>query len=426
MSSLANVAPDMVSEERTIIVDERDRQVLESVDGFLQDAIALKTWYDATLPSEKFAERFDLARTQNRANRSFGFFDSVETPSGVMPVMGNYQEMFYDQPGAMSDFTTHHKIEWRNQVREFVLRYFMRISNFSQPIAFISSGYPKPSSYTGGLSWCLPQDSELQGFGFSQLYYKCARSGDIFKFPDHEEYAIVDLRDIGVKYEWLVLKVRIFDFDVRLKPLGEQAPEFSFELNEESYLVVSRDFIVNEDDAHGHSRYGFGYAFIRSPEPEFTAYGPGEFDAAFESIIFDLSESGTVTVQMGFVANRPHQVAKLEVKPVDWGFRLADSVSMGMASRLFSPVKASLGSIRLGSIDPVYTYVSLANALTAGQAADALCISREQLDKRFLLQHFTQHYQTIIGTLLTWRQIPNWLDTDNLPNWVRTGGLIDD
>jgi hypothetical protein len=237
----------------------------------------------------------------------------------------------------------------------------------------------------------------------------------------------VDLRDIGVKYERLVLKVRIFDFDVRLKPFGEEAPEVSIELNEESYLVISRDFIVNEEDpGSAQSRYGFGYAFIRSPEQEFAAYGPGEFDAAFESIVFDVSPNGSITVRMGFVANRPSQVSKLLVKPVDWGFRLADSVSMGLASRLFSPVKASLGSIRLGSFDPVYTYVSLANAVTAGQAGDALCISREQLDKRFLLQHFTQHYQTIIGSLLTWRQIPNWLDTANLPDWVRTGGLIND
>src|SRR5947209_6047357 len=74
-----------------------------------------------------------------------------------------------------------------------------------------------------------------------------------------------------------------------------------------------------------------------------------------------------------------------------------------------------------GSFDPVYTSVSLANLLTANQAAEQFCISREQLEKDFLAQHFTQHYTTIVGSLLTWRQIPNWLDAQALPEWVVTG-----
>jgi hypothetical protein len=73
------------------------------------------------------------------------------------------------------------------------------------------------------------------------------------------------------------------------------------------------------------------------------------------------------------------------------------------------------------SFDPVYSFVSLANTLTANQAAQTLCISREQLNKDFLAQHFMQHYVTIVGSLLTWRQIPDWLDRAALPEWVITG-----
>ena len=50
-----------------------------------------------------------------------------------------------------------------------------------------------------------------------------------------------------------------------------------------------------------------------------------------------------------------------------------------------------------------------------------LCISTETLEKLFLMQHFKQHYQTIVGSMLTWRQIPNWLDTPSLPSWVISG-----
>jgi hypothetical protein len=54
-------------------------------------------------------------------------------------------------------------------------------------------------------------------------------------------------------------------------------------------------------------------------------------------------------------------------------------------------------------------------------AAKDLCISKEQLEKDFLVQHFRQHYQMIVGSLTTWRRIPDWLDATSLPDWVRSG-----
>jgi hypothetical protein len=69
----------------------------------------------------------------------------------------------------------------------------------------------------------------------------------------------------------------------------------------------------------------------------------------------------------------------------------------------------------------VYGFVGLINGLSANQAAKQLCISRQQLEKDFLAQHFTQHYATIVGSLLTWRQIPDWLDGASLPEWIVTG-----
>ena len=94
-----------------------------------------------------------------------------------------------------------------------------------------------------------------------------------------------------------------------------------------------------------------------------------------------------------------------------------------MTSRIFAPIKDALetASGAMDSLDPVYGFVSLANILSANQAAQQLCISREQLNKDFLAQHFTQHYVTLVGSLLTWRQIPDWLDSAALPEWVVLG-----
>jgi hypothetical protein len=38
------------------------------------------------------------------------------------------------------------------------------------------------------------------------------------------------------------------------------------------------------------------------------------------------------------------------------------------------------------------------------------------------VRHFLQHYQTIVGSLLTWRSIADWCDEAALPEWVRRGG----
>jgi len=125
---------------------------------------------------------------------------------------------------------------------------------------------------------------------------------------------------------------------------------------------------------------------------------------------------------MAFVSNRPDRIANVAIDPIEWGFRFADLFSLGMTSRLFGPFRDALGRLPLrGAFDPVYTLVDLANALSGEQAAQRWCISREQLEKDFLVRHFMQHYQAIVGSLLTWRQIPDWLDEARLPEWVVRG-----
>jgi hypothetical protein len=199
-------------------------------------------------------------------------------------------------------------------------------------------------------------------------------------------------------------------------------------LNEESLLVLSRTFIVDDTGpgAPALGDYGFGYAFMRNPRGGLIAYGPGQFEAAIETFRFTVQPSGDVDVEMVFVANRPTEIVNVVLDPIDWMFRIADTVLFGVPSQVFAPLKAALASvpIRLGQFDPVYAYIDLVNALTLGQAGERLCITRDQLDKRFLVQHFMQHYQAVVGSLLTWRQIPDWLDTDALPDWVVEGKAI--
>ena len=399
-----------------------DRAILDTVEQYLAAGLALKNWWkDAGLRGQH-EQTFALERSFNRATNSYGFFSQARVQDRTVAIMGNVQDMLFDRAKIPPQLVKQ-DTEWtRQQLREFVLHYFMRVSSFRAPEAAVDDDGSAVSPWLSRISWCATPAIVREGFGFSQLYYKTL-AGEVGKFSDTS--AIADMREIGDKYEWIVLKVRIFNFSVPVRPFGTAGPELLFNLDEESYLVVNRDFILDRDQpAPGIlAEYGVGYAFIKRPKPEFLTFGPGEFAMAIELIEFRMAESGKIQVHMVFVVNRPKAIANLILDPVDWTFGLADFLSLGMASPLLNRLRAALSRLplRLGSFDPVYSYISLMKLLTDGLSEDKLCISKEQLDKRFLLQHFVQHYETLAGALFTWRQIPDWLDSSELPRWVVTG-----
>jgi hypothetical protein len=396
----------------------QDYAVLERVEGALADGLALKSWWEQTHANNSYAQVFEIIREFNKSDDSFGFFDSVELPyGGETPVMGTVDDSLYD-------YTQRASIERvRDEFREFVLRYFMRVSDYREPQAY---GEPRGrTKYMTGLSWCPQEVDSGRGFGFTQHYYKLRATGEIGKFNRHDANAIVDLREIGEKYEWIVLKVRIFNFNVNVPVPGIEEARLVIPLLEESYLVVNRDFIDNDDaPADGVTgRYGFGYAFIRSPETGLLAYGPGEFGAAIEMIRFEARSDGAIRARLVFLVNRPANILNVTFDPIDWSFRAADFFSFGITKPFFAPFRSLFQNLpfRIGGVDPLGAYVTAANGFTGGAAAEELCISREQLEKIFLVQHFMQHYQMLVGSLLTWRRIPNWLDEAALPEYVVSG-----
>lgn len=393
--------------------------VLDRVEEYLARGLALDRWWQGVSTADSFTDRFELGRTFNDADRSFGFFDHVSVGGRNLPVMGNFQEMLYDQPKSPRDGRTDAALWMRDQIRQFVLRYFMRVSDFCQPEGYTGAVRPAPACL-GPLSWCPRDEASRQGFGFQQLFYK-KRSGEIGRFPAEERFAIVDLRQIGPVYEWIVAKVRIFDFNFAFKPFGSGNPQLVVPLQEDSYLVLTRDFVRDEAEPAPHllGRYGLGYAFLKNPRQGALAYGPGEFEAAIERIDFEVHRSGQVRVAMTFVANRPERLVNVSLDPLALGVRMADLASLGLASRLLGGLPSILAP-RLEA-DPVYAYVDLANLLTGGAAARDLCISRDQLDRDFLVKHFIQHYQAVAGSLATWRRVCDWLDEASLPVWARLG-----
>ena len=231
-----------------------------------------------------------------------------------------------------------------------------------------------------------------QGFGYRQLFYKLRRSGRVGKFPPAQQGAIVDLREIGPIYEWIVASVRIFDFTLTFRPFGGEQPYLTIPLNEETPIVLAKPFIRAVDDPGPEllAEYGFGYAVLRNPLARGPLYGPGRFGPGFQLIDFKIRDSGEIRVCLTFVINRPQQILDVPLDPFTWSAQLANLVSLGLTSRVFAPFYALLQQTSRAApgFDPIFGYVDLVNALTGGRAAEDLCISRVQLEKDMLVQHF--------------------------------------
>lgn len=403
-----------------LVPSAEDRRILDAVDLYLGRGRDLLRYWKEVSAADRFGERFPLASTAHRPDASFGFFDQATVDGRPMPVMGNFQTMFYDQPKSPGRDRREAALWMREQMREFALRYFMRVSDFRRPRPYVEERRSPPPKVFEPLSLCARDSASDVGFGFRQLFFR-RPGGEIGVFPAEEQGAIVDLRRIGRDLDWIVTRVKIFDFAFGFSPFAG-GPSLSLPLDEDSFLVVSPEFVLAEDDPEpgelGH--YGLGYAFVKNPEPGVLAYGPGEFDAAIELIDFHVFADGRVTVTAVFVANRPRGIVNFD--PVGWGFAGVKALSLGLAAPFLAPFEAAWRSLRPPALpDPIFTSLALADLASFGWTSRELCWSRRALDVEFLLKHFQQHYETLAGSLQTWRQIPDWLDTAALPRWVVEG-----
>jgi hypothetical protein len=403
-------------------ITDTDRAIVRYAERTLADGMELVRWWEDKDRANTYAERFDVVREFNTSDRSFGFFDTAVIDDSGLPVMGIVQEMFYDRQKAAAGELI------REQMKEFVLHYFLRVSHLRQPEAVAADDRAPLSPFQRMFSW-LPDASEKRvGFGYQQLYYKLRGSGAIGRFAKDEQSTIVDLREIGEKYDWILLKVDIFDFNLSFAPFGSDAPKFQMPLKEQTYLVLGPPFIKNEDNPEPGvlGRYAFGYAFLPYAPPDgpgMVAYGPGHFAAAIQTVEFTVLDDGEIRVRAAFVVNRPNKITNVDIDPIEWGFQLADRFSFGTASRMMSPVKALANRLplRLSGVDPISTYIWMANALTGGLAGRRFGHSKTVLEKRMLVQHFMQHYEMLTSSLLVWRMIPDWTHPESVSMLHREG-----
>ncbi|HEY2150595.1 MAG TPA: hypothetical protein VGH34_07300 [Vicinamibacterales bacterium] len=401
-------------------VTHLDRAILRRVERTLADGVALARWWEEKDRADDYTERFDVVRDFADAGRSFGFFETAVVGNADLPVMGIVQDTFFDRQKMASGETI------RDQMREFIFRYFLRVSHLYQPEPATEAEPVPLGRLQRVLSW-LPEENERRvGSGCEQLYYKRRDSGEVGKFVGDERSAVVDLRDIGTVYDWILIKVDVFDFGLSFAPFGSEAPKLQMPMKDPTYVVIGPPFIKNQENPEPGvlGQYGFGYAFVPySPDgPGVIAYGPGHFTAAIQNVDFTVVSDGEIRVRTAFVVNRPDKIAQVDIDPIDWSFRFADMMTFGIASRLMAPVRTVTDTLplRVSGLDPISTYIWVANTVTGGMAATRLGYSKSVLEKRMLVQHFLQNYEMLRSSVLVWRTVPDWTDHAMLPAFCRT------
>jgi hypothetical protein len=337
----------------------------------------------------------------------------------------------------------------RAQVREFVLKYFMRISDYRAPQQVAESNNPKLPKALRLFSNCPRDEYKAEGFGYSQRYCQLSEGGDEYRFPIPDpqnenkivtQDAIIDLRELrgyknenetfGKNYDWIIVKNPITDFGITVAPLGVNGPQLRLPIPAANFRILSKDTITCEEYEVGEredgviGRYGVGYAFVKDVgQPGIFDYGPGQLEPALQLLIWEVKNTGEVTVRMTFVSRAPDGIFNLSVNPLHWGYKFAEIFSLGAATPFIAPFKNVTDRLPYAeaTINPVYPPIRWINRLTGNALSKYFCISERQINKDLIYIHFLEHYHAVMGSAQTWRQFPDWTDERSLPEWVRTG-----
>ena len=408
------------AEPSSAALTEDDLAILENVDAAILQGRDLKQWWERARKTPGALNRFPVSRQLHTTDRNFGFLHDAILRQGILPVAGVTQDQLFDFPKVPAGLERRDPKWVRDQVRELMLRYFMRLTYLAVPHRSPEVPEQPPPRVLAPFSRCEEGGSKGYGWGYEQWYYKLRETGEIGKFPDSERYQTVDLREIGRKYDWVVFKVDIFQFDFTIPPVPT-GPALQIPMPQPVYTVCTPDFVVDEENPRPGvlGEYGYGYSVVPNPNYKtLFAAGPSKLANTIETLSLRVMDTGEVRAHMDFITPQPAQI--LEFKPVEWSFRLADLFTFGTASTLLAPVKKILEGFE-PQVDPVYTSVRLLNLLTLGVASDDYCISREQLFKLLMVLHFTDVFNMYTMTASHFRMVPDWTAEASLPDWARYG-----
>src|SRR5579885_1401341 len=284
------------------LLSEHDQFLAKATEEALRDGIQLERW---ARDPKRTIKQFPLLlyrpfkKPFTLKNEAFGYFADVEINGKTLPAVGLLQRI---------DFSKICPENPEQKLLDFVLGEFMPRAHWTY-----DDGFPG-------------------GFTIQPMLYRSV-SGEYGTTPPTARGGCVDWRELGTKYDWVLITIRLYDFVVNIGPWLKR-------LDEAVAVVLHRDFLhITEKPAPGYKLdISIGYPFIAfAPIPNFFGFGPGKFDWAIKLFSFLLTDQNEVVMTMDFVAGRrPSKVfyfGKLIPDPVYGGAALLNLLTLGLWSK---------------------------------------------------------------------------------------------
>ena len=324
--------PVMSTESTSDALNNHDHQLINLVEAARRDGTVLERW--CALRGDGRTEfALDLGQNFALPNRAEGYFGTITLQDGERSVMGVRQYVEFASVSKRQDA--------KQLLKDFVLGEFLSRSHWTNP------------------------DDTPGGFDIKKTLYE-TMDGRQGKFPESESVGAMDWRDIGSRYRWVLLTIRLNDFAVSMGPVTKRL--------EEAVCVTPRSeflHIIENPTAEYALQVSIGYPFIEyAPIPNLLGFGPGKFGIAIKLFSFFLTHDNRIRVTMDFAA-------------------------APRAQKIFD----------LWGLDPIYGGADLLDKMTLGLIDSAPL--HDMMDKVMLAKHCHVHQKLMDGTARIWE---DWLE----------------
>ncbi len=314
--------PDSFSAHEKFLVQKAEEAIVNGVE--------LKDWYETRFDEGRInLTTIDIGKPFRLKNRVRVFFDTMKMHGTPTSIMGCVQE---------GEFTRLEGGSKRRMLREFVMKEFLQRAHWTS------------------------EDGHPGGFGIEQSLCRAA-DGSYQRIREGLRYSLLDLRELGPTFRWILLTVQIHDFVMEFGPIRKRFKEAACVVLDSAFT-----YSIENPTPDCEIEITIGYPFVDfAPIPNVFGFGPGKFGAAIKLYTFLAMRNGDVRTRMAFMA------APRCEKVFDFGKNVPD---------------------------PVYGGAALASAVTFGLwKTDAF---HRKLDSRMLGQHSRVHQALMDGADKVW------------------------
>jgi hypothetical protein len=214
-----------------------------------------------------------------------------------------------------------------------------------------------------------------------QRTYKLRGTGQIGEFPASEGHAIIDLRELESRYEWVTLERHPLDFNVTMA-VGDTGLGLAVPFHGAGRMVLSSDLTVRLSHPLPGVTGEFGPGFATMKPGPGISLGPISTPPGLRFQTLRVLDTGEVRLHTVTIMARNPGILKFFLNPIAWGKDVAYRITVGR-------------------------FLSMPTA--------------EEVERYILSAHAIRLRDGLLGTRAAWQQVRDWLDPAGIPAWIEKG-----